>query len=103
MTTIVVVDEAEQQLRDIDDWWRENRREAPTLVIDEFERCMTLLASSPDIGNGFHRTAIPGVRRILMSTRHFVYYVHDALNAVVYVIGVWGGSQERAPVLRDPR
>lgn len=28
MTTIVVVDEAEQQLREIDEWWRVNRREA---------------------------------------------------------------------------
>ena len=37
MTTIVVVDEAEQQLREIDEWWRTNRSEAPTLVIDEFE------------------------------------------------------------------
>lgn len=103
MTTIVVVDEAEQQLLEIDEWWRANRLEAPALVVDEFARCTTLLESSPDIGTGFHRTAIPGVRRLLMRTQHFVYYVHDANNAVVYVIAVWGGSKERDPVLRDPR
>ena len=103
MTTIVVVDEAEQHLLEIDEWWRANRPEAPTLVVDEFERCTTLLASSPDIGTGFHRTTVPGVRRLLMRTRHFVYYVHDAANSVVYIIAVWGGPQERDPVLRDPR
>jgi plasmid stabilization system protein ParE len=81
MTTIVVVDEAEQQLRDIDEWWRANRPEATTLVVDEFERCTTLLASSPDIGAGFHRTSVPGVRRLLMKTRHFVYYVHCVIRA----------------------
>lgn len=81
MTTIIVVDEAEEQLRAIDDWWRANRREAPTLVVDEFQRCTTLLESSPDIGTGFHRTTIPGVRRLPMKTRHVVYYVHDARNA----------------------
>ena len=53
MTTIVVVDEAEQQLREIDAWWRANRPEAATLVVDEFERCTTLLESSPDITHCF--------------------------------------------------
>jgi plasmid stabilization system protein ParE len=104
MTTVVVVDEAEDQLREINEWWRANRREAPALVIDEFERCTTLLESSPDIGTGFHRTTIPGVRRLVMRrTQHVVYYVHDADNAVVYVIAVWGAPKEGDPVLRDPR
>lgn len=39
MTTIVVVVEAEEQLLAIDELWRANRREAPTVVVDEFERC----------------------------------------------------------------
>ena len=103
MTTVVVIDEAEEQLRAIDEWWRANRLEAPMLVVEEFERCTTLLASSPDIGTGFHRTTIRGVRRLIMKTRHVVYYVHDADNAVVYVIAVWGGAKEGDPVLRDPR
>ena len=66
MTTVVVVDEADAQLREIVEWWVANRQAAPTLVIDEFERCVTLLESSPDIGTGFHRTTVPGVRRIVM-------------------------------------
>lgn len=38
MTTVVVVDEAEEQLREIIKWWIENLTDAPTLVLDEFER-----------------------------------------------------------------
>jgi hypothetical protein len=104
MTTVVVVDETEDQLREIDEWWRVNRRDAPALVIDEFERCTVLLESSPDVGTAFHRTTIPGVRRLMMKkTQHFVYYVHDMANAVVYVIAVWGAPKHGDPVLRDPR
>lgn len=104
MTTVVVVDEAEEQLREIVEWWRANRRAAPTLVIDEFERGTTLLESSPDIGARFHRTFVPGVRRLVMKkTQHLVYYVHDPENAVVYVIAVWGAPKEGDPVLHDPR
>jgi plasmid stabilization system protein ParE len=104
MTTVVVVDEAEEQLREINEWWIANRRAAATLVIDEFERCVTLLESSPDIGTRFHRTTVPGVRRLVMKkTKHFVYYVHDDGNAVVYVIAVWGAPKGGDPVLRDPQ
>jgi plasmid stabilization system protein ParE len=104
MTTVVVVDEAEQQLREIVEWWLEKRHAAPLLVLDEFERCVNLLESSPDIGALFHRTQVPGVRRVVMrKPKHFVYYLHDALNGVVYIIAVWGAPKGGDPVLRDPR
>ena len=104
MTTVVVVGDAEEQLRAIDDWWRANRGAAATLVVDEFDRCVTLLEHSPDIGVGFHRTDVPGVRRLVMKrTKHFVYYVHDAGNEVVYIVAVWGAPKGGDPVLRDPR
>lgn len=56
MTTVVVVDIAEAQLIEIDAWWLGNRSSSPTLVIDEFERCVSLLESNPDIGTRFHST-----------------------------------------------
>ena len=97
MTTVVVVDEAEEQLHEIIEWWIENRSDAPTLVLDEFERCMNLLESSPDVGLRFHRTLVPGVRRLLMKrTKHHVYYVNDTTNGVVYIIAVWGAQGGRS-------
>jgi hypothetical protein len=67
MTTVVVVDVAEAQLIEIDAWWRAHRSSSPTLVIDEFERCVSLLESNLDIGTRFHSTHVPGVRRIAMT------------------------------------
>ena len=97
MTTVVVVDDAEEQLGEIHEWWVVNRTSAPTLVLDEFERCVSLLESSPDIGTRFHRSRVPGVRRLVMAkTKHYVYYVHDEANSVVYIIAV--GERRRREV-----
>jgi len=104
MTTVVVVDEAEAQLLDCHEWWVANRAASPALVLAEFERCTSLLASSPDVGVRFHRTQVPGVRRLVMTkTKHVVYYVHDETNAIVYVIAVWGGPKAGTPLLVDRR
>lgn len=104
MTTVVLVDSAEEQLREIDAWWKRNRPAAPTLVMDELTRCASLLESSPDLGVRFRRTAVPGVRRLVMrKTRHLVYYIHDAEHSIVYIIAIWGAPKEGDPVLRDPR
>jgi len=103
MTTVVVVDEAEEQLHESVEWWIENRSDAPALVLDEFERCMRLLEASRDVGLRFHRTPVPGVRRLLMKrTKHHVYYVNDPNNEVVYIIAVWGAPNEGDPVPHNP-
>ena len=84
MTTVVVVDGAEAQLVESDSWWVAHRSSSPTLGIDEFERCVSLLEFSPDIGTRSHSATVPGVRRIVMTkTRHDVYYVHDETNEIV--------------------
>lgn len=104
MTTVVVVDEAEQHLRDIIAWWRENRLAAPDLVLREFIRCVSLLETAPDAGPRFRRTDVAGVRRLVMKrTRHLIYYLHDEANEIVYVIAVWGAPKQGDPVLVDPR
>lgn len=104
MTTVIVVDTAEAQLREIVEWWSSHRPKAPWLVLDEFERCVAFLESSPDAGVGFARTVVRGVRRLLLKrTRHFVYYVHDERREVVYVIAVWGAPKVGDPQLHDPR
>ncbi len=104
MTTVVVVDDAEAQLLEIDGWWVAHRISSPMLVVDELARCVSLLESNPDIGTRFHSLVVPGVRRLVMTkTRHYVYYLHDELNAVVYVIAVGGAPKSGVPVLVDPR
>ncbi len=60
MITVVIVDSAEEQLREIGEWWMVHREANPSLVMDEFERCVSLLESSPDMGARFHRSRVPG-------------------------------------------
>jgi plasmid stabilization system protein ParE len=104
VTTVVVTDEAEQHLREIVEWWVVNRPAAPTMVVDEFVRCVSLLSIAPDAGPRFRRTDVAGVRRlVLRRTKHLVYYVHDRANAVVYVIAVWGAPKEGDPMLHEPQ
>lgn len=104
MTTIVMTDFAEQQLHEIVEWWKAHREASPVLVLEELERCLSLLESSPDVGARFHRSRIPSVRRLLMRrTKHHLYYLHDERNAVVYVIAIWGAPKVGPPLLFDPR
>lgn len=50
MTAIGITDAAEEQLREIVEWWTAHRDTDPQLGVDEFERCVALLRSSPDAG-----------------------------------------------------
>ena len=45
---VVLVDEAEQQLKSIDQWWLANRRASPDLFIDELDQAIELLSELPD-------------------------------------------------------
>jgi len=61
MTTVVIVDAAEEQLGEIVEWWAAHREASPLLVTQEFDRCVSLLEASPDVGvrflRGRHRAA----------------------------------------------
>jgi plasmid stabilization system protein ParE len=104
MTTVLLVDEAERQLRDIVAWWAEHRSSAGDLVLQELESAIALLEASPDAGVRFQRTPVPGVRRLVMRrTRHHIYYVHDEQHELVYVLAIWGAPKHGDPVLGDPR
>jgi hypothetical protein len=39
--------EAEAQIRDIDAWWRENRRVAPDLFLEELSAAFGMIADAP--------------------------------------------------------
>lgn len=53
MITVVLVGPAEEQLHEIAAWWREHREASPWLVMDEFDRCVSLLESTPTQAPGF--------------------------------------------------
>ena len=104
MTAVVLVERAAQQLRDIDAWWRAHRPDVATLVADELEHRIELLENTPELGALFRKTPVLGVRRLVMrKTKHLIYYVHDSVHSVVYIIAVWGMPKDGSPPLADPR
>ncbi len=97
---VVLVAEAEEQLRQAIEWWRANRASAPTSLLDEFEQVACLIEEMPGIGPRFQRATLPGIRRILMRrSNHWIYYATDPTHAVVYILAVWSAFRGSDPPL----
>ena len=59
---VAIGDRAEAQVLRIDRWWIGNRASARDLFHQEFLACLTLLESSPDIGQPQRHRTLPGLR-----------------------------------------
>lgn len=103
MTTVVIVDAAEEQLGEIVEWWAAHREVSPLrnqASAVKGHSLTSLLEASPDVGVCFHRSRVPGVRRLVTKrTKHHVYYLHDEPNGVVYVLVIWGAPEVGTTVL----
>jgi plasmid stabilization system protein ParE len=96
---VVSSPEADEDIRRIDSWWREQRPAAPDLFVNELSEAFALLAETPEIGHRYARPGIPGVRRLLLrATRYHVYYVFD--GNIAAVLSVWSAVRGRGPRLR---
>ncbi len=100
---VVLVDEAEQQLKTIDHWWLAHRRASPDLFLDELDQAIGLLSKLPDIGSPFKRTDRPGIRRLLLRrSKYWVYYFHHQHGPIVYVLAIWSTFRGSDPPLPEP-
>jgi plasmid stabilization system protein ParE len=52
--TVVVLPEAERQIRAIESWWREHRPAAPGLFAEELANALELISRVPGIGRARH-------------------------------------------------
>ncbi len=98
MTTyrIDVAPRARSQLMSILGWWAKNRPASPTLVLEEFEHVVELLARTPGLGRPYKPR--PGVRRILLSrSQYHVYYVIDQTRGVIRVVSLWHTARSKPP------
>jgi hypothetical protein len=50
---VVTTPIADQQIREIDDWWRDNRDRSPNLFAEELAFAFRLLESAPGIGRRY--------------------------------------------------
>lgn len=91
--------EADEQIRQIDDWWRMNRQSSPDLFFEELSASFDTIGAAPHIGRSYRRSPITGTRRILLKeTRYHVYYVPRSDE--VRVLAVWHAHRGVGPPLR---
>lgn len=96
---LLVVPEAERQIRRAAAWWRENRPSARDLLRQELARGFELVTTQPEIGVPALDADLPGVRRIhLFRIRYHLYYrVRD--EEAVEVLALWHMSRGEGPPL----
>ena len=98
---VVVVPDAELQIRTIDGWWRENRFASPALFAEELAAAIELIAGAPRIGRRRKHREVPELRRVLMrATRYHVYYAPAADGQRIFVLAVWSAMRGRGPSIR---
>jgi plasmid stabilization system protein ParE len=88
-------EEAHGQVRQIDAWWRDNRRGAPDLFTEELDRALRDLGDTPTLGGRYEAKAI---RRLLLPRTHYhLYCVHEVDR--IFVVAVWSAFRGRGPEL----
>jgi plasmid stabilization system protein ParE len=92
--------EARRQLVEIGEWWMENRRKAPDLVLRELARATSLLSVTPRAGKAYRRSSSVSYRRLLLRRSRFhVYYVIDEATQVVSIVAIWNAVRGHGPEL----
>jgi hypothetical protein len=89
---VQLTSEARRQLVEIGEWWMENRRKAPDLVLRELARATSLLSVTPRAGKAYRRSTSASYRRLLLRRSRFhVYYVIDE--------AIWNAVRGHGPEL----
>ena len=95
---IVVSELADQQIRDADRWWRENRLKAPDAIREELERIGALIAFRPHLGARAVNVRLRGVRRIHIERIHYgVYYRVVGSPEQLEIVAFWGSRRGSGP------
>ena len=94
---VVTTPTTDHQIREIDDWWRDNRDKSPDLFAEELALAFRMLEASPGIGRRYpHPGAL--VRRVLLrASRNHIYYVEEERQVVI--VAVWGAIKGSGPDL----
>ena len=97
---LVFSPEADQDVDQIDAWWRENRLDAPRLFAEELAAVCGEILRKPRIFKPYCERDGVAVRRwLLRRTEQHVYYEVDLEHDLVIVLRVWGARRKRGPKL----
>jgi plasmid stabilization system protein ParE len=95
---IEVSDLADEQIREADRWWRENRLKAPNAIREELERVGALIAARPSVGARAINVKLSGVRRIHIERIHYyVYYRVVGSPEYLEIVAFWGSRRGGDP------
>jgi plasmid stabilization system protein ParE len=90
-------DEAHAQVRDIDEWWRQNRLSAPDLFTAELTDALMRLERIASLGSPYEAGS-RRVRRLLLRRTHYhLYFVEEPDRR--FVVAVWSAFRGRRPKL----
>ena len=90
-------EEADDQVDEIDIWWREHRLAAPDLFTNKLEQALADLGTMPSLGT-IYDVGEQTVRRLLLRRSHYhLYFVHEPDR--IYVVAVWSAFRGRGPKL----
>jgi plasmid stabilization system protein ParE len=97
---IRIVPKAEEHLAEITAWWRTNRPEHPTLVMEELRAALRVLAVFPDAGLDHRPRRRPRIQKALLKrSRYYVYYRALVDERVVEVLAIWSTRKAKGPPL----
>lgn len=88
---------ADRDLQQQQDWWTENGNN-PNLLVEELRRTVELLATTPYAGSLVENSR-PGTRRVLLRTRHVLFYRVNERDGFIDVLRVWHTSRGDRPKL----
>ena len=97
---ISVSHRARVRIRAQDDWWRNERRDAPELFKQELAIAFERILRAPRVRSPYGRIENEPVWRILMprTEQHVYYTVDDAADEIV-IETVWSARRRRGPKL----
>lgn len=93
-----LTDEAKQQAREENAWWRKNR-DYKRLFTEELRAARKVLKDGSKHQIYAYIDGEPVRRLLLEKTRCHVYYVVLEHEKIVRVVAVWGASRQRGPAL----
>jgi hypothetical protein len=89
---------AAHYIRDLESWWRRNRRAAPNAVREELQRILRVIRITPFAGHRATDVELANVRRVhITRIWHFLYYrVHDDPERIE-LLALWSDSRGEGP------
>ncbi|MFL6261178.1 MAG: type II toxin-antitoxin system RelE/ParE family toxin [Thermoanaerobaculia bacterium] len=97
---LLVVTNAERQIREAALWWHRNRRAAPGLFRQELTRGFELITTQPNIGPRALDVELPEVRRLHLLRIHYFLYYRVVGEEAVEVLALWHTSRGQGPFLK---